>query len=207
MRNPQRFGWDDRNGDLYIADIGQNAFEEINLAQNGGNFGWDIREGLQGGTLPGAIDPVAAYDHSDFVTNPTVPNNRAVTVGEVVLGSGIPGLDGQLLLGDFPNGVIYTLDVDNDPLDGGQDQLDELLLIDIASGSTDPVRLLNLIDTNSLRADLRFSFDTDGDVFILNKRDGIIRRLVAVSVPEPTTTPLCLVLSGFLVARRNRRRN
>ena len=182
LRNPQRFGWDDRNGNLYIADIGQNRFEEINLAQNGGNFGWDVREGLQGGSVAGAIDPVTAYSHSNFITDATV-SNRAVTVGEVVLGSGITGLDGQLLLGDFPNGVIYTLDVDNDPLDGGQDQLDELLLIDVTSESTDPVRLLDLINTTSSRADLRFSFDTDGDVFILNKRDGIIRRLVSLE-PE-----------------------
>ena len=178
LRNPQRFGWDDRNGNLYIADIGQGAFEEINLAQNGGNFGWDVREGLQGGSVPGAIDPVAAYDHSNFLVNATV-GNRAITVGEVVLGSGIPGLDGQLLLGDFPNGIIYSLDVDDDPLDGGQDQLDELLLIDVTSDSTDPVRLLDLIDNSSTRADLRFSSNTGGDVFILNKRDGIIRRLVA----------------------------
>ena len=182
LRNPQRFGWDKPNGDLYIADIGQNAFEEINLAQNGGNFGWDVREGSQGGTVPGAIDPVAAYSHSAFITAPTT-GGRAITVGEVVSGSGIPGLDGQLLLGDFPNGVIYTLDVDNDPLDGGQDQLDELLLVDVASASMDPVRLLNLIDTTSSRADLRFSFNTGADVFILNKRDGIIRRLVSAE-PE-----------------------
>ena len=83
------------------------------------------------------------------------------------------------MLGDFPNGIIYTLDVDNDPLDGGQNQLDELLLTDVSSTSSDPVRLLDLIDTNSSRADLRFSFNTGGDVFILNKRDGIIRRLVS----------------------------
>ena len=183
LRNPQRFGWDDRNGDLYIADIGQNAFEEINRAQNGGNFGWDVREGLQGGNVPGAIDPVAAYSHSNFITAPTV-GNRAITVGEVVLGGELPELNGQLLLGDFPNGVIYTLDVDNDPLDGGQNQLDELLLIDVASDSTEPVRLLELLDTTSSRADLRFSSNTGGDVFILNKRDGIVRRLVSLTEPE-----------------------
>jgi len=182
LRNPQRFGWDQRNGNLYIADIGQNAFEEINLAQNGGNFGWDVREGLQGGNAPGAIDPVATYSHSGFLTNQTT-GSRAITVGEVVMGSGISALEGQLLLGDFPNGVIWTLDVDSDPLDGGQSQLDELLLIDVASGSKDPVRLLDLIDTTSSRADLRFSFDAGGDVFILNKRDGIVRRLVSLE-PE-----------------------
>ena len=212
LRNPQRFGWDDRSGDLYIADIGQNAFEEINLAQNGGNFGWNAREGsavrpgFQGDDITDAIDPVAAYDHGGFVTDPTVAG-RAVTVGEVVLESGIAGLDGQLLLGDFPNGIIYTLDVDNDPLDGGQSQLDELLLIDVNSDSMDPVRLLELLNTTSPRADLRFSFDTGGDVFILNKRDGIVRRLVANPVPEPSATAFCLLLSGFLATRRSRRRN
>ena len=184
LRNPQRFGWDDRNGNLYIADIGQNAFEEINLAQNGGNFGWDVREGLQGGFVLGAIDPVAVYNHSNFIVNPTT-GGRAITVGEVVLGSRIPELDGQLLLGDFPNGVIYTLDVDNDPLNGGQNQLDELLLIDVTSDSTDPVRLLDLINTTSSRADLRFSFNTGGEAFILNKRDGIIRRLVSLETEFP----------------------
>ena len=204
LRNPQRFGWDDRNGNLYIADIGQNAFEEINLAQNGGNFGWDIREGLQGDDLPGAIDPVATYDHADFVTDATV-GFRAITVGEVVLGSEIPELNGQLLLGDFPNGVIYTLDVDNDPLDGGQTQLDELLLVDLDSNSTDPVRLIEILDTTP-RADLRFSFDTGGDVFILNKHDGIVRRLVAIpaAVPEPTSLSLCLLVGGCLAVRRRR---
>ena len=90
LRNPQRFGWDVRNGNLYIADIGQNAFEEINLAQNGGNFGWDIREGLQGGNLPGAIDPVATYSHTNFITNFTT-GSRAITVGEVVIGSEFRG--------------------------------------------------------------------------------------------------------------------
>ena len=183
LRNPQRFGWDDRTGDLYIADIGQNAFEEINLGQNGGNFGWDVREGLQGGNLPEAIDPVAAYSHSNFLTGATT-GGRAVTVGEVVLESRISGLNGQLLLGDFPNGIIFSLDVGNAPLSGGQDNLEELLLIDVASDSTAPVRLLDLIDTTSSRADLRFSFDTGGDVFILNKRDGIIRLLVPVGEPE-----------------------
>ena len=184
LRNPQRYGWDDRNGNMYIADIGQNAFEEINLAQNGGNFGWDVREGLQGGFVAGAINPVATYSHSNFLTRATT-GGRAITTGEVVLGSGIPGLDGQLLLGDFPNGIIFTLDVDNDPLDGGQDQLDELLMIDVTSDSTDPVRLLDLIDPPSSRADLRFSFNTGGDVFILNKRDGIIRRLVSLEPEFP----------------------
>lgn len=202
LRNPQRFGWDDRTGNLFIADIGQDAFEEINLAANSGNFGWDIREGNTGGNLPGAIDPVAAYSHSGFVQGATT-GSRAITVGEVAIGTNIAGLDGNLLLGDFPNGIIYYFDPLIDPLDGGSDGLTELLLLD---ESGQQVRLIDLIretrNNNSLsRADLRFSLGTDGEVFILNKHDGVIRRLI--SVPEPTAI---LVLAGALVLLGTRRR-
>lgn len=178
LRNPQRFGWDSSNGDMYIADIGQNSFEEINLAQNGGNFGWDQREGSAGTTPAGFIDPVADYSHSGFMTNPTAGGSLAITVGEVYRGSLISELEGQLLLGDFPNGAIYTLDVDNDPLNGGQDSLHELILVDMVSGQQG--RLSQLIAQN--RVDLRFSYGIDGEVFILNKRDGIVRHLVTLSI-------------------------
>ena len=201
LRNPQRFGWDSANGDMYIADIGQNAFEEINLGENGGNFGWDQREGSVGTTPAGFIDPVADYAHSGFLTNPTAGSSLAITVGEVFRGGLIPELEGQLLLGDFPNGAIYTLDVDNDPLDGGQDGLHELILVDVESGQQG--RLSQLIGEN--RVDLRFSYGVDGEVFILNKRDGIIRRLVTLSsVPEPSFVALLIAGSFALLGRRRR---
>ena len=203
LRNPQRFGWDDANGDLYIADIGQNAVEEINLAVNGGNFGWDLFEGTPAGPDTMTIGPVAEYNHNGFLEDPTV-GNRAITMGEVVRGSGIAGLDGQLLLGDFPNGIIFTLDVDNDPLAGGSGGLQELVMID---ESGQEVRLLDLIrqtpgNESVTRADLRFSYGIDGDVFILNKRDNVIRRLVS-AVPEPSSF---LAIAGVMVALGTRRR-
>ncbi len=204
LRNPQRFGWDSQTGQMYIADIGQGTFEEINRGVNGGNFGWDVREGSQGGNVPGAIDPIADYAR-DFVTSP-LSGSRAVTLGEVYRGGEIPELNGKLLLGDFPNGVIYTLDVDNDPLAGGSSGLKELTMID-QNGQT--VRLIDLIrrtpglDTLN-RADLRFSLGTQGEVFILNKYDGIVRRLVAV--PEPTSGLLVAAsLAALSFARRRNR--
>ena len=210
LRNPQRFGWDDATGDLYIADIGQNAFEEINLAANGGNFGWRLREGNQptagvGGTRPpGAIDPIAGYPHDGFLTNPTT-GQRAVTLGEVARNTGIPGLDGKLLLADFPNGIIFTLDVDSDPFDGGSDGLQELQLVNELNQS---VRLIDLIrdatgDPSINRTDLRFSLGIDGEVFILNKQDNVLRRLVAI--PEPASLTL-LLIAGVVVAGRRPRR-
>ncbi len=197
LRNPQRFGWDSQTGAMYIADIGQGSFEEINRGVNGGNYGWDIREGSQGGTLPGAIDPVAEYDHGAFVTFPLTAS-RAVTTGEVYRGLGIPELNGKLLLGDFPNGVIYTLNVDNDPLAGGSAGLQELLLLDENGQSVRMIDLLRQTTGNAglNRVDLRFSVGAPGEVFVLNKYDGVIRRLVAV--PEPTANLLlALALSTF----------
>ena len=194
LRNPQRFGWDTATGNMYIADIGQNAVEEIDLGVNGGNFGWDHREGsfrLESNNTEGLIDPVAEYDHFNMVSDPpTGIDNRAVTVGEVARNTGIPGLDGQLLLSDFPTGLIFTLDVDNDPLDGGQDGLLELQPLD---ENLQPVRLLELINKTrearglraATRADTRFGINTPGEVYVLNKQDGVVRRLAAV--PEQGT--------------------
>ncbi len=205
LRNPQRFGWDSQTGQMYIADIGQGAFEEINRGVNGGNYGWNVREGSQGGTLPGAIDPVAEYDHGSFVTFP-LSGSRAITMGEVYRGLEIPELNGQLLLGDFPNGVIYTLDVDNDPLTGGSAGLKELMMLDQNGQS---VRLIDLLRQSPglaglNRADLRFSVGLQGEVFVLNKYDGVLRRLVAV--PEPTTiavVAVALAACGFQRRRRS----
>ena len=192
FRNPQRFGWDATTGNLFIADIGQNAVEEINVGANGANFGWDDREGsfpFESNRTAGLTDPVAEYDHTNVVSNPpTNIGNRAVTVGEVARHTGIPGLDGLLLLSDFPTGLIFTLDVDNDPLDGGQDGLLELQPLD---QNLQPVRLLELINdvradrglSAANRTDLRFGFNTPGEVYILNKQDGMVRRLAALSAP------------------------
>ncbi|MFC1758027.1 PQQ-dependent sugar dehydrogenase [Planctomycetota bacterium] len=191
LRNPQRFGWDTATGNMFIADIGQNAVEEINLAANGANFGWDDREGsfrFDSNNTDGLTDPVAEYDHTNVVRDPpTNIGNRAITVGEVARGTGIPQLDGNLLLSDFPTGLIFTLDVDNDPLDGGQDALFELQPLD---ADQQPVRLLDLINrtrserglSRATRADLRFGINTPGEVYISNKQDGVIRRLVAASL-------------------------
>ncbi len=209
LRNPQRFGWDDATGNLYIADIGQSAVEEIDLAVNGGNFGWDTQEGsfnFEGNDSANLLDPVAEYDHTNTFVGPVVTGNRAVTVGEVARGTGIAGLDGKLLLGDFPSGIMMYLDVDSDPLDGGQDGLFELVTLDEDGNS---VRLIDLINdtrnANGLsdagRADLRYSLGVDGRVFVTNKQDGVIRELVAI--PEPGSLAL-LSLGGLALLRRRR---
>ena len=209
LRNPQRFGWDADNNNMFIADIGQNAFEEINLGADGGNFGWRDREGSFMGTgsdLDDFIDPVSEYSHGGSIPVTTgVTGNRAITVGEVLRGGILPELEGHLLLGDFPSGTIFTLDVDEDSLDGGQDGLGKLVLLDELGAEK---QLLELINTERnaqnlgdvSRTDLRFSINTD-DVFILNKQDGVIRRLVSTAIPEPGALGLLVVLASVAAGR------
>lgn len=226
FRNPQRFTWDTAgNGEMFIADIGQNNVEEIDIGESGGNFGWDEREGsfvyFDGGPNNGAVGansrgdaattgftyPTAEYDHTGSIADlpaDTVAGNRAVTVGDVLRGGSIPDLEGMLLFGDFPTGAIFILDADAPP-DGGQGGIRDLRLID---PDGDEVRLLDLIRearaarglSSVNRTDLRFSFNTPDEIYILNKQDGIIRRLTAI--PEPASAMLLLGALPLLMRRR-----
>jgi hypothetical protein len=212
LRNPQRFGWDTDDGVLYISDIGQDAREEINVGVNGGNFGWDLREGS---VFPpaGFINPVAEWQHTVAIaTHPSATpagwalNSDAVTMGEVYRGSGVPLLDGLLMAGDNPKGVIYLLDVDADPLDSGGEGWSELIPVEESSGVQK--RLITMINEeraavglpDATRADLRFSVNTAGEVFVLNKQDGVLRQLVAI--PEPSGVILAVAACIAIVGRR-----
>jgi glucose/arabinose dehydrogenase len=104
LRNPWRFSFDPATGDLWIGDVGQDAWEEIDhepAGSGGRNYGWNRREGTHrfaGDRPPGAIDPVIEYGH----------DNGACTVigGPVYRGHDIPGLRGAYLYGDFCAGWV-----------------------------------------------------------------------------------------------------
>jgi glucose/arabinose dehydrogenase len=105
LRNPWRFSFDAATRDLWIGDVGQNAYEEVNFepAGSGGrNYGWNRREGLHaynGGERPdGAVDPVIEYGRE----------GGACTVigGFVYRGRRIPGLQGAYLYGDYCAGWV-----------------------------------------------------------------------------------------------------
>jgi hypothetical protein len=170
---------------MYTADIGQNAVEEINLVANGGDFGWDRREGsfpFEGGGSA-LIDPIAEYDHTNPVSEmPTSIGNRAVTLGEVVRDSLLPGLNGHLVVADFPTGLFFALNVDTGTLNGGQSELRQVRLRSPAGQTLPFISFINAARAvrglgTSSRADLRFGVNTPGRVFLINKHDGIVREL------------------------------
>jgi glucose/arabinose dehydrogenase len=112
LRNPWRFSFDAATGDLWIGDVGQNAYEEIDYqpaGEGGRNYGWNRREGLHpfnGGDRPdGAVDPVIEYGR----------DGGACTVigGFVYRGQRIRGLRGAYLYGDYCAGWVRAARVDD----------------------------------------------------------------------------------------------
>jgi len=196
LRNPHRFSWD-RGGDgrMLISDIGQANVEEINLGAIGANYGWSEREGtylvmhfneddvfpLPGGDAAlGYTYPVIQYDHDE--------NDRAISGGYVQRGLGLGTvLEGHYIFGDLPTGRVFHVPVST--LDGsGQAAFEVLRLIDDADGVEKS--LLEMIggSTPAPRADLRFGLDDAGDIYLLTKRDGSVRRFV--------TTPRAIPVMG-----------
>ncbi len=107
LRNPWRFSFDRANGDLYIGDVGQNAWEEVDRqpAGSGGgeNYGWNAFEGRHCfASCSGVsyVPPIVEYSHSA---------GCSVTGGYVYRGSGQPALKGFYVFGDYCSGTIYTL--------------------------------------------------------------------------------------------------
>ncbi|MBX3357838.1 MAG: PQQ-dependent sugar dehydrogenase [Phycisphaeraceae bacterium] len=108
LRNPFRFSFDSLTGELWLADVGQNHIEEINLIKAGGNYGWRVKEGTflfdangngagfvfknSPGQPADMIDPVAQYDHDEGI---------AVVGGFVYRGGRIPALYGRYVFGEL----------------------------------------------------------------------------------------------------------
>lgn len=123
LRNPWRFSFDRDTGDLYVGDVGQNQYEEIDMqpagAKGGTNYGWNTREAMHcfrsnSCASDGLVDPVAEYSHDE---------GCSVTGGYVYRGTAMPGMAGIYLYGDYCSGTIWGLRRDA----GGQWQASKLL--------------------------------------------------------------------------------
>jgi glucose/arabinose dehydrogenase len=109
LRNPYRFSFDSKTGDVSIGDVGASAFEELNhetlAATKGANFGWPIREGNSGGAPPPDYRaPIHVY--------PNDAGTCAVTAGVVVRDEGLGSLVGRLLYADYCGEEIRSLNPD-----------------------------------------------------------------------------------------------
>jgi glucose/arabinose dehydrogenase len=122
LRNPWGAAIDAQTGQFWLADVGQDIFEEINLIEKGGNYGWEYREGRTAfagkalimqalgvnkadpprGTV--FIDPVHEYNHGDGLS---------ITGGYVYRGKAVPALSGQYLYGDWKFGTLWSLEYDS----------------------------------------------------------------------------------------------
>jgi glucose/arabinose dehydrogenase len=143
LRNPWRFSFDPDGGDLYIGDVGQGSWEEIDRqpadSSGGENYGWSVMEGRHcfGGDCDqtGFVKPIAEYSHD---------LGCSVTGGYVYRGSAQPELQGVYVFGDFCSGIVFTLQVDEGTIDPkrvldsglgissfGTDEDGEIYLVDI----------------------------------------------------------------------------
>lgn len=148
LRNPWRFHFDRQTGDLWIADVGQNLYEEVNhqpAGAGGLNYGWNLYEGTHHfpsldpivAPVPGFTFPVAEYDHTE--------GRCSVTGGPVYRGAALPHLQGATLYADYCSGTVWRLDgpagepevliETGFPVSSfGEDDAGEVLILDYAAG-------------------------------------------------------------------------
>ncbi|MEV8633560.1 PQQ-dependent sugar dehydrogenase [Streptosporangium sp. NPDC051023] len=111
LRNPWRFSFDRKTGDLWIGDVGQNSWEEVDFApkgKGGVNYGWNRKEGkhpFKGEAEAGTVDPVIEYPLHEG-------GNCSVIAGFVYRGTRIPDLAGRFLYGDFCAGWVRSVAAD-----------------------------------------------------------------------------------------------
>lgn len=158
LRNPWRWSFDRATGQLWVGDVGQNQWEEIDLVVRGGNYGWNIREGAHcynASSCNGAslIDPVAEYSHAE---------GCSVTGGFVYRGTAMPSLAGTYLYGDFCSGRLWGLSFDS------------------SGSATSRVLLDSGISISS------FGEGLDGEIFLLDYSGGGLYRLVSQQSTAPS---------------------
>jgi glucose/arabinose dehydrogenase len=152
LRNPWRFSFDRCTEQLFLGDVGESRWEEIDLIVKGGNYGWNIMEGSQcfrppsGCTTAGLALPIAEYSHG---------SGCSITGGHLYRGKKYSGLIGHYIFGDFCSGVIWSLRPDG----SGSWQRTELLKAGFLISS--------------------FGEDEEGELFVVDYSGGTIWRMQA----------------------------
>jgi glucose/arabinose dehydrogenase len=158
FRNPWRFSFDRQTGDLYIGDVGQGSFEEVDFqpagSPGGENYGWRIMEGAHCFGDPacsqaGLVLPVAEYDHGQ---------GCSITGGFVYRGTAYPRMQGVYLYADFCTGNFWGLKRD------GADWQNELLLSESHNVSS-------------------FGEDEEGNLFVADLSSGSVLEIITPNNP------------------------
>ncbi len=181
IRNAQHFVWDEESGNMYLSDIGQNIVEEVSLVPRDGNLGWNTWEAsyrFENGVInlsnprgdSSVTYPVVEWDHTD----PILQSRGAASGLLIYRDDDIEALEDTLLFADLVSGEIFY--VDANALPSSYPAIRRVLFNDGGEAKT----LLQLIQENegAPRADPRIDAGPFNSIFILNKGDGIIRKLV-----------------------------
>lgn len=177
FRNPYRFSIDRETGDVWVADVGQNKWEEVDQVKLGGNYGWPCREGahdyLAGNAAKcpskvGLLDPVVENEH-------TPANTRSVTGGVVYRGKAIPDFVGNYVYGDYKTQELFTI------------------TFDTTSGEAKSTKL----EGTGIPADVWGSFaeDNDGEVYAVSLT-GAVYKMVPKAGGAPSAFPDRLSKTG-----------
>ncbi|MGH8249357.1 MAG: PQQ-dependent sugar dehydrogenase [Steroidobacteraceae bacterium] len=159
FRNPWRWSFDHQTDELWVGDVGQGSFEEIDRVERAGNYGWDIREGahcfepMTGCATTGLIDPVAEYGRD---------LGFSITGGYVYRGTQSTQLAGRYVFGDF-GGLIASLAPDG----VGGFTIEQLVEQDCTPpDAAGPLQISS------------FAEDLDGELYVLDYGRGQVRQLV-----------------------------
>ena len=122
LRNPWRYSFDRATGALWVGDVGQDLWEEVDIVTNGGNYGWSVREGAHhfkpGPAGAQYVDPVMEYTHRPNLQSvglfPDHPTGNCVIGGYVYRGRQFPALTGIYIYADYSPATLYGLRYDYD---------------------------------------------------------------------------------------------
>jgi uncharacterized repeat protein (TIGR03806 family) len=169
-RNPFRWSFDRGSGELWVGDVGQDTWEEVDRVVKGGNYGWSTCEGFhrRGSTTalcstPGLLDPIVEHPRTEA---------RSITGGYVYRGGAMPSLVGTYIYGDFETGNVWALlyDAENKPAP----------------------KVIATVDPQTL---VGFGQGNDGEVYTV-QISGAISKLVPSAPPPPDEFPQLLSATG-----------
>ncbi len=168
LRNPWKWSFDSDTNQLWLADVGQDAWEEVDIIELGGNYGWRCREGAHnfntsGTCPPGLIDPVIEYSSAV---------GDSITGGYVYRGTAIPELTGRYVFADYVRGVIFAS-------------------VDAGGGTYDYQQLLD--GPHFISA---FAVEPNGELLYLNYGGGEVRRIIQGGGTSVDLVPTLLSATG-----------